>query len=40
MSKEPVDRMPFLCECANYAKEQIIFHSNHRDHWLIYQLLV
>jgi hypothetical protein len=32
--------MPFLCESANYAKEQIIFHSNHRDHWLIYQLLV
>ncbi|MBD3218917.1 MAG: hypothetical protein GF310_11620 [candidate division Zixibacteria bacterium] len=39
-SNRPVDRMPFLCECANYAKEQIVFHSNHRDHWLIYQLLV
>lgn len=31
------DRVDYLCECAVYAREQILFHTRHRDQWLMYQ---
>lgn len=32
-------RSEYLAECATYAREQVLFHMRHRDHWLEYQLL-